>query len=206
VLKDLFVHRFVKADRTILHIRRLNGLAEAVFMQQATFPVAAVRFPIVLGTDDYTKRLHFHIEHVREGKEIGIPNSAALISFIRSDEAADFLLWLAHSHLTSPVNACSDGTVRIGDIISTIEQATGKRAVVKEKTADEHSCKSKKKDPKLRVPATFIIQKGVMSVLYPSCVKVVLQLCFIFVTKYSFSFLHIIPLGNRKHQYIGHLS
>ncbi|MHB0884215.1 NAD-dependent epimerase/dehydratase family protein [Paenibacillus sp. SEL1] len=112
--------------------------AEAVFMQQATFPVVAVRFPIVLGTDDYTKRLHFHIEHVREGIEIGVPNSAAQISFIRSDEAADFLFWLGHTHLTGPVNACSDGTVRIGEIISIIEQVTGKQAVMKEKTADEH--------------------------------------------------------------------
>ncbi|WP_025685423.1 NAD(P)H-binding protein [Paenibacillus maysiensis] len=112
--------------------------AEAVFMQQATFPVAAVRFPIVLGTDDYTRRLHFHIEHVRDGIEIGIPNPAARISFIRSDQAADFLLWLGHSHLTGPVNACSDGTVRIGDVISTIEQVTGKQAVIQEKTVDEH--------------------------------------------------------------------
>ncbi|MCF2719007.1 NAD-dependent epimerase/dehydratase family protein [Paenibacillus sp. UKAQ_18] len=111
---------------------------EAVFMQQATFPVVAVRFPIVLGTDDYTKRLHFHIEHIREGIEIGVPNSAAQISFIRSDEAADFLLWLGHTHLTGPVNACSDGTVRIGEIISIIEQVTTKQAVMKEKTADEH--------------------------------------------------------------------
>lgn len=30
-------------------------LAEAVFLQQADFPVAAVRFPIVLGEDDYTE-------------------------------------------------------------------------------------------------------------------------------------------------------
>lgn len=72
-----------------------DRVQRAVFMQQATFPVAAVRFPIVLGTDDYTKRLHFHIEHIREGREIGVPNSAAHISFIRSDEAADFLLWLS---------------------------------------------------------------------------------------------------------------
>ncbi|WP_263560774.1 NAD-dependent epimerase/dehydratase family protein [Paenibacillus polymyxa] len=112
--------------------------AEAVFTQQATFPVVAVRFPIVLGTDDYTKRLHFHIEHVRAGQEIGVPNPAAHISFIRSDEAADFLLWLGSAHLTGPVNACSDGTVRIGDIISIIEQVTGKQAVIQEKTADEH--------------------------------------------------------------------
>ncbi|WDM21158.1 NAD-dependent epimerase/dehydratase family protein [Paenibacillus polymyxa] len=124
-----------KGDFTYQEAKRQ---AEAVFMQQATFPVAAVRFPIVLGTDDYTKRLHFHIEHVREGTEIGVPNTEAQISFIRSDEAADFLFWLGHTPLTGPVNACSDGTVRIGEIISIIEQVTGKHAVMKEKTADEH--------------------------------------------------------------------
>jgi nucleoside-diphosphate-sugar epimerase len=107
-------------------------------MQQATFPIAAVRFPIVLGTDDYTKRLRFHIEHVREREPIRIPNPAAHISFIRSDEVADFLFWLGHSRLTGPVNACSDGSVSIADIISVIEKVTGKQAVIREEAADEH--------------------------------------------------------------------
>ncbi|MCP3796023.1 NAD-dependent epimerase/dehydratase family protein [Paenibacillus sp. CH40] len=127
-----------KGGKGVFTYQEAKRQAEAVFMQQATFPVAAVRFPIVLGTDDYTKRLHFHIEHVREGTEIGVPNATAQISFIRSDEAADFLFWLGHTPLTGPVNACSDGTVRIGEIISIIEQVTGKHAVMKEKTADEH--------------------------------------------------------------------
>lgn len=111
-------------------------LAEAVLLRQKAFPVAAVRFPIVLGTDDYTKRLHFHIEHILGGKPIGIPNPDAKISFIRSDEAADFLYWLGHSTLTGPVNACSDGTLAIGAIISIIEEATGAQAMILSETAD----------------------------------------------------------------------
>ncbi|WP_233277371.1 Rossmann-fold NAD(P)-binding domain-containing protein [Paenibacillus durus] len=113
-------------------------LAEAVFFQQAAFPVAAVRFPIVLGEDDYTKRLHFHIEHIRREEPVGIPNRQARISFIRSDEAADFLLWLGRSELTGPVNACSEGSFTINEMISIIEGAAGKKAVIREKTADEH--------------------------------------------------------------------
>ncbi|WP_339316128.1 NAD-dependent epimerase/dehydratase family protein [Paenibacillus sp. FSL R10-2734] len=114
-------------------------LAEAVFMQQATFPVAAVRFPIVLGTDDYTRRLHFHIEHVRNVLPIGIPNPEAHISFIRSDEAADFLYWLGcSSTVTGPFNACSDGTVRIKDILTMIEAETEKQAIIQTQTEDEH--------------------------------------------------------------------
>lgn len=114
-------------------------LAEAVFMQQASFPVAAVRFPIVLGIDDYTRRLHFHIEHVRNGLPIGIPNPEAHISFIRSDEAADFLYWLGCcSTVTGPINACSDGTVRIKDVLITIEKETDKQAIILNQTDDEH--------------------------------------------------------------------
>lgn len=114
-------------------------LAEAVLLQQAGFPAAAVRFPIVLGTDDYTRRLHFHIEHVRAEQPIGIPNPQAEISFIRSDEAADFLYWLGRSSLTGPVNACSDGTLTIGEVISVIEQATGIPARVRHEAADADS-------------------------------------------------------------------
>ncbi|WHY21203.1 NAD-dependent epimerase/dehydratase family protein [Paenibacillus sp. G2S3] len=114
-------------------------LAEAVFMQKATFPVAAVRFPIVLGIDDYTRRLHFHIEHVRNELPIGVPNPGAQISFIRSDEAADFLYWLGCcSTATGSFNACSDGTVRIKDILTIIEEETGKQAIIQSQTADEH--------------------------------------------------------------------
>ncbi|MFB5676128.1 NAD-dependent epimerase/dehydratase family protein [Paenibacillus terreus] len=112
-------------------------LGEAVFMQEAAFPVSAVRFPIVLGEDDYTRRLHFHIEHVRQGVPIGIPNPQALISFIRSDEAADFLYWLGQSDLTGPVNACSDGTAAIGDVISIIEEITGHKAKIVAETDEK---------------------------------------------------------------------
>lgn len=112
-------------------------LAETVLLKQTAFPAAAVRFPIVLGSDDYTRRLHFHIEHVREGKPIGIPNPDALISFIRSDEAAEFLYWLGHSPLTGPVNACSDGTLSIGEIIAIIEQATGQQALIQPATSEK---------------------------------------------------------------------
>ncbi|MEK4104325.1 NAD-dependent epimerase/dehydratase family protein [Paenibacillus odorifer] len=114
-------------------------LAEAVLIQQANFPVAAVRFPIVLGTDDYTRRLHFHIEHVRNELPIGIPNPDANICFIRSDEAADFLYWLGNSTVTGPLNACSDGTVSIKELISLIEKETRKQAVIQSETADAHN-------------------------------------------------------------------
>ncbi|WP_211745675.1 NAD-dependent epimerase/dehydratase family protein [Paenibacillus sp. Marseille-Q4541] len=113
--------------------------AEAVFMQKASFPVVCVRFPIVLGPHDYTKRLHFHVEHVQQELPIGIPNVKADLGFIHSSEAARFLGWLKDSDITGPVNAASNGTVQLERLIHLIEQATGKKARIQSDTEKEHA-------------------------------------------------------------------
>jgi nucleoside-diphosphate-sugar epimerase len=46
--------------------------AEAILFQNADFPVTAVRFPIIIGKDDYTNRLNFHVEHVKEEKRCSL--------------------------------------------------------------------------------------------------------------------------------------
>lgn len=112
-------------------------LAEAIFFQKATFPVAAVRFPIVLGEDDYTKRLHFHVEHIKNRQVIGIPNEGAKLSFIQSAEAAEFLDWLGNKALVGPINACSEGELSPREILSIIEEIVGEKAVVESKTAEK---------------------------------------------------------------------
>ncbi|MBH5319634.1 NAD-dependent epimerase/dehydratase family protein [Paenibacillus sp. GSMTC-2017] len=105
-------------------------LVEAVFLQKASFPVAAVRFPIVLGHDDYTRRLHFHVERVQQELPIGIPNLDAKMTYIRADEAASFLAWIGQMDLEGPFNAASYGEVSLREILAIIEQETGKRGQV----------------------------------------------------------------------------
>ncbi|MBO7745642.1 NAD-dependent epimerase/dehydratase family protein [Paenibacillus sp. MWE-103] len=105
-------------------------LVEAVLLQKAPFPTAAARFPIVLGTEDYTRRLHFHVEHVLKGQPIGIPAPDVPMSFILADEAAEFLDWLGRTGAEGPYNACSNGEISPGAIVRLIEAATGKRAIV----------------------------------------------------------------------------
>jgi nucleoside-diphosphate-sugar epimerase len=113
-------------------------LVEAVMFQKAPFTTAAVRFPIVLGHDDYTRRLHFHVEHVQQGLPLGIPNLTAKMSFIHSDEAASFLAWLGNSNLEGSVNACSHGEVSPGQIISLITQATDRQVNILSETEEIH--------------------------------------------------------------------
>lgn len=105
-------------------------LAEAVFFQKASFPVVAVRFPIVLGVDDYTKRLHFHIERVKHGKIISFLNMDARMSYILSDDAAGFLEFAGISPIEGPYNATSIGAYSMSELMNIIEDETGNKAKI----------------------------------------------------------------------------
>jgi nucleoside-diphosphate-sugar epimerase len=104
--------------------------AEAVIFQQASVPAAAVRFPIILGPDDYTKRLRLQVQRIASNEPVNIENTDAEISLISSVEAAAFLLWLSGVPHTGPFNACSDDPVSLKTIVGFIEEATGKTAIV----------------------------------------------------------------------------
>lgn len=134
---DPFHYELVTGSREDFDYGEGKRLAEAVFFQKANFPVVAVRFPIVLGEDDYTGRLEFHIKHVQAGEEIGMPNEEAEMGFISSDEAADFLCWVGtKSDIVGPINATSDSVYRLSELMGLIEDATGKTAIVEEITED----------------------------------------------------------------------
>ncbi|OAB44340.1 NAD-dependent epimerase/dehydratase family protein [Paenibacillus glacialis] len=113
-------------------------LAEAVFAQHATFPVCSVRFTFVVGEDDYTRRLEFHIDRIKNGTPIHIPSLDAKINFISSDEAASFLCWLKDQSLTGPLNACATGEISLAEMIALMEQAVGKTAIIDQHTEDSN--------------------------------------------------------------------
>lgn len=104
--------------------------AEAVFFKYAKFPVVAVRFPIVMGEDDYTRRLHFHVERIANGEPIGFLNMDAKMSFIQATEAAQFLKWAGMSEVEGPYNATANGNISLSDLIKLIEGATGRSAKI----------------------------------------------------------------------------
>ncbi|MDU4697295.1 MAG: NAD-dependent dehydratase [Paenibacillus sp.] len=135
---DPYGYELKLGDKQAFDYGEGKRLAEAALFQEADFPVSALRIPIVLGPDDYTRRLHFHVEHVQQGLPIGVPNLDAAISFITSAETAKFLAWLGETRLTGPINACSDGEITIGGILRLIESVTGKTALIERETAPEH--------------------------------------------------------------------
>ncbi len=90
----------------------------------------AVRYPFVLGKDDYTKRLLFYVEHTVKGIPMNIDNLDAQMGYIRSDEAGKFMAFLAEKDFQGAVNGSSGGTLSLKEIIEYVEKKTGTKAVI----------------------------------------------------------------------------
>ncbi|MGE7675539.1 NAD-dependent epimerase/dehydratase family protein [Lysinibacillus sp. NPDC094403] len=113
--------------------------AEAVLFKEATFPVVAVRFPIVMGENDYTHRLHFHVERIIQEQPISLPNIDAKMSFITDEEAAAFLYFAGITPIEGPYNATAVGAISLKDLMGLIEETTGKHAKISLVGGDEKS-------------------------------------------------------------------
>ncbi|QUG40714.1 NAD-dependent epimerase/dehydratase family protein [Psychrobacillus sp. INOP01] len=111
--------------------------AEAAFFQRSSFPVVAVRFPIVIGLNDYTERLNYYIRKVRDQEDVHFVNLDAAMDFISEEEAGDFLAWIGQSDFEGPINATSNGHVKMGELLEYIEEKVGKSAKVVATTEKE---------------------------------------------------------------------
>lgn len=104
--------------------------AEVVFGNQKYFKAAIVRFPIVLGLDDYTERLKFHVDRVKADQDIYFPDMNNKMVFIHSQEAGRFLRFIGESSFEGAVNAASTGAISMNRLMNLIEQAVGKKVML----------------------------------------------------------------------------
>lgn len=88
-----------------------------------------VRYPVVLGENDYTGRLRAYVKAVASGTPMNINNPDAKTAYIFEDEAGEFIAHLADTEISGAVNGCAVGTVSQSEIISYIEHKCGKKAV-----------------------------------------------------------------------------
>lgn len=121
---------------------------EAVFFSQNAMAVVAVRFPIVMGPDDYTERLKFYIDKIKNGEPVYFPNLEARMSFVHAQDAADGLFLLGNIDFTGPVNMASKNPMRLKDLVSLIEKTVEKKASIHSQalTPDEKSPYGLEKD------------------------------------------------------------
>ena len=117
-------------DRTDASYDEVKRQAECALCQK--YPDRkwiAVRYPYVIGRDDYTNRLRFYVEHVIKGIPMYIDNIECQMGFIQSDEAGKFLAFLADKEYEGAINGCSYGTVSLHEIIEYVEKKTDYKAI-----------------------------------------------------------------------------
>lgn len=90
----------------------------------------AVRYPFVVGRDDYTKRLLFYVEHVMKWLPMHIDNLEQQMGFIHSDEAGKFMAFLAKQNVIGALNGCSHGTISLREILDYVEEKSGTKAII----------------------------------------------------------------------------
>ncbi len=120
------------ADRLPDYDKTKRNAERAVLEYMDRSDCTFVRYPIVLGENDYTGRLRFCIEHISNGQSMYVDDLEMAMSFIHEKEAGEFIAYLVDHPVSGAVNGCSNGTVKISDIINYVEKKLGKKAILDE--------------------------------------------------------------------------
>lgn len=116
-----------RQDYSYDEVKRQAG--SALVQKYPQIQSVAVRFPYVIGEDDYTQRLYFYVDQIVKGNPLNIDNLNEQIGFISSAEAGDFLAWITEQNFVGPINGNNVGTISLQEVIDYVEQKTNKKAI-----------------------------------------------------------------------------
>ncbi|MCM1373640.1 MAG: NAD-dependent epimerase/dehydratase family protein [Muribaculum sp.] len=118
-------------DRKDFSYEELKRQAEcALWQKYSDRNWIAVRYPFVIGKDDYTKRLLYYVEHTMKSIPMNIDHLDHQMGYICSEEAGKFMAFLADKDIRGAINGSSRGTISIREIIEYVEKKTGTKAVI----------------------------------------------------------------------------
>ncbi len=134
---DGFSKDFVWCDRTAFPYEQIKRQAEyALWQKYPDKNWIAVRYPFVIGKDDYTKRLLFYVEHTMKSIPMNVDNLDYQMGYIRSDEAGKFMAFLVDKDVSGAINGSSEGTISIKEIVDYVEKQTGTKAIISKEGDD----------------------------------------------------------------------
>ncbi len=123
--------KLVWCDRKAFSYQEIKRQAECALSQEySDRNWIAVRYPFVIGKDDYTKRLLYYVEHTMKSVPMNIDNLDYQMGYIRSDEAGKFMAFLVDADVKGAINGSSEGTISLREIIEYVEKKTGAKAVI----------------------------------------------------------------------------
>lgn len=124
-------HHFKELVQSTTDYAEAKRQCESIFFAQKSFQVTILRPPFVLGPDDYTHRLKWHIDRVANSQPIYFPDINARLSFLHSDDAGLIISQLITSQTSyGALNICSKDPVSLNEIVSRIENRIRKKAIL----------------------------------------------------------------------------
>lgn len=130
---DPSTKQLVWCDRSESTYDEVKRQAECAIVQNYShIPSVMVRFPFVIGEDDYTKRLSFYIDHIVHQKPMLVNGYESQIAFVRSDEAGKFLAFLGENNYCGTINGASEETISMEEVAEYVKMKTGKTALLSE--------------------------------------------------------------------------
>lgn len=128
---DASMHSLKWCNRSDYEYGEVKRQAECALTQiYKNKPYIAVRYPVVMGKNDYTNRLKFYVDHIINEIPMYIDDMDARISFIEEEDAGRFLAFLVDKPIIGPINGCASGSVRISDLVKYIEKKSMKKALL----------------------------------------------------------------------------
>lgn len=114
---DSITYPYINCKRNEVEYAEGKRLVEAAILQKFNdINYICVRFPFVIGKDDYTGRLIKYIKCYREKKNLYVNNIKNKMSFVDSKEAGKFLAFLKDvNDFKGCINAASNGGLSILD-------------------------------------------------------------------------------------------
>ncbi|MDE6657034.1 MAG: NAD-dependent epimerase/dehydratase family protein, partial [Oscillospiraceae bacterium] len=94
-----------------------HATLEFMDMNQCVF----VRYPVVMGKNDYTNRLRFYMKHICNHMPMYIDNLEIGTCYINELEAGEFMAYLVERSISGAINSCSKGIISPKEIITHIE-------------------------------------------------------------------------------------
>lgn len=125
-----FEKKLIWCSRSDFPYKEIKRQAEcALWQNYKNINAIAVRYPFVIGKDDYTQRLYFYVEHAIKGIPMYIDNIDCQMGLLRSDEAGTFMAFLMDKDFSGPLNGSAHGTISIREILDYVTEKTGKKAI-----------------------------------------------------------------------------
>lgn len=102
----------------------------AAFQKYSHISPITIRYPFVIGTDDYTDRFYHYVDHIVNQKPTYTSTLDSQMSFIRSDEAGKFMAALATSNFSGCLNAASNQTISMREVTDYVSSKAGKALIL----------------------------------------------------------------------------